>query len=67
MHATREFGHPRIAYHVDRFGIRWSDSDTITDGTGRRWVWSDMWNGYRSEGMLTHGYETIKSQWGISD
>ncbi|QDP45559.1 hypothetical protein SEA_FUZZBUSTER_75 [Microbacterium phage FuzzBuster] len=38
---------------------------TIIDGTGRTWSWSDDWGGYRSEGMTTHGYDTIASQWGI--
>lgn len=39
---------------------------TITDGTGRIWQWSDAWQGYRSEGRMTHGYDTIKAQWGIA-
>lgn len=39
---------------------------TITDGAGRAWEWSDAWGGYRSEGMMTHGYDTIRAQWGIA-
>lgn len=39
---------------------------TITDGTGRIWHWSEFWNGYRSEGRMTHGYDTIKTHWGIA-
>jgi len=38
---------------------------TITDTTGRVWNWSFAWGGYRSGGMMTHGYDTIKLQWGI--
>lgn len=40
---------------------------TVTDNTGRMWFWSDDWGGYRSEGMTTHGYDTIRSQWGIRE
>lgn len=40
--------------------------DTITDATGRTWDWSDIWGGYRSEGQVTHGYDTINREWGIA-
>lgn len=39
---------------------------TITDKTGRVWEWSDQWGGYRHPGQLTHGYDTIRDQWGIA-
>lgn len=40
---------------------------TITDGTGRVWEWSAVWDGYRAPGMVTHGIETIREQWGITE
>lgn len=40
--------------------------DTLTDGTGRVWSWSARWGGYRAPGMVTHGYDTIATQWGIA-
>lgn len=40
--------------------------EKITDRTGRVWTWSESWGGYRSEGMVTHGYDTIRDQWGIA-
>ena len=39
---------------------------TITDKTGRVWEWSEQWGGYRHPGQLTHGYDTIRDQWGIA-
>lgn len=58
---VNEYGGPN-AWKVEEV----EPADTLTDGTGRVWTWSEIWGGYRSEGMVTHGYETIKSQWGIA-
>lgn len=44
--------------------ITWPAS--IIDGTGRTWTFSEAWGGYRSPGMMTHGYSTIESQWGVA-
>lgn len=42
-----------------------SGPETLTDGAGRVWSWSDSQVGYRCPGMPLLGYDEIKSQWGI--